>query len=153
VKIMPTNRPRPPRTVKHPDMAAQLRALEAINLRNAGMSLDEVAARCGYSDRGAAFHAIEREAGRMSDHETAKRRRMEDMRLDEYLQVYHPKALKGDGWSLDRCLNIMALRAKYWGLFMDRGEQAALMPYQKRIVLEDGPPLLNGPSVDGEVAS
>ena len=53
--------------VAHPDQAAQLRALKAIELRNAGHTLDEVAHLCGYGDRGACFHAIEREAGRMND--------------------------------------------------------------------------------------
>ncbi len=144
--------------VAHPDQAAQLRALKAIELRNAGHTLDEVARLCGYGDRGTAFHAIEREAGRMQDHETVKRRRMEDMRLDQLIQVYLPRALKGDGWSADRVLKFMERRARMFGLDMDRSEALQAMPYQKRIVLEDGPLQLPVPggtvdaAGDGQVA-
>jgi hypothetical protein len=144
--------------VVHPDQMAQLRALEAIKWRNAGMTLAEVAARCGYSDSGACFHAIEREAGRMKDHETAKHRRMQAMILDQLMAVYLPRALKGDGWSADRVLKLMERRARMFALDMDRRDELAQMPYQKRIVLEDGPLQLPGPggtvdaAGDGQVA-
>jgi hypothetical protein len=145
--------------VKHPDHAAQLRALKAIELRNAGHTLDEVARLVGYADRSTAFYAIEREAGRMQDHDTTKRRRIEDMRLDQLIQVYLPRALKGDGWSADRVLKFMERRARMFGLDMDRSEALQAMPYQKRIVLEDGPLQLPVPggtvdaAGDGQVAS
>ena len=77
---------------------------------------------------------------------------MQAMILDQLMGVYLPRALKGDGWSADRVLKFMERRARMYGLDMDRGEALQAMPYQKRIILEDAPPLLNGPTIDGQVA-
>jgi hypothetical protein len=124
---------------KHPlDMAAKQRAVRAMQLREEGMTYDTIAGELGFSGRSAVYNAIDRELDRMAQHSVENLRKSEGSRLDRLDAIAIPKALKGDLWALDRVLNIQARRAKLYGLDMDRGELLAAMPYQKRIILDDG---------------
>jgi hypothetical protein len=130
------------------DLAAKQRAERAMELRDEGTTLEEIARILGYASRGAAHNAIDRELDRMIEHTAKNLRKRENRRLDRIEAVVIPIALSGDPskslWAVDRVLTIQARRAKLNGLDLDREEIMAAMPYQKRIVLEDSPaqPLL-----------
>lgn len=92
----------------------------------------------GYSSKGAAFHAVQRELQRTLQPLAEEYRTLEVLRLDSLLSVYYPKAMDGDGWSMDRCLRLMERRAALLGLDHTDGSAASLtVPRGKRIVIED----------------
>jgi hypothetical protein len=126
------------------DIAAALRANQAMQLIIAGNTYDEAARQCGYSGRPACFTAVQRELKLQVQPASDELRRLEILRLDQMLVPFLAKALTGDEFAADRVLGIMARRAKLLGLDITRDELMAAMPYQKRIVLEDSPaqPLL-----------
>lgn len=131
--------PKAQRIKKTPDLAARQRALYALDLRAQGLTLREIAPLAGYSSTGAVYNALDRELGRMVDHNAEKLRKLEAERLDKMLGVAFPKAMQGNLWALDRVLAIAQRRAKLFGLDVGNDEILAAMPYQKRIVLEDQP--------------
>ena len=98
------------------DAAAALRAVQALNLRKLGMTYEQIAQQCGYGSRGAAYHAVQRELARTLQEPADELRKLEAQRLDDLYRAMIPKALKGDGWSVDRCLRIMERRAALLGL-------------------------------------
>ena len=98
------------------DAAAALRAAQALNLRKLGMTYDNIARECGYNNRGTAYNAVQRELQRTLQEAADDLRMLEAQRLDDLYRAMIPKALKGDGWSVDRCLRIMERRAALLGL-------------------------------------
>ncbi|HET9111673.1 MAG TPA: hypothetical protein VFN78_12670 [Ktedonobacterales bacterium] len=98
------------------DAAAALRAAQAMNLRKLGMTYDAIAQQCGYTNRGTAYNAVQRELQRTLQEAADDLRMLEAQRLDDLYRAMIPKALKGDGWSVDRCLRIMERRAALLGL-------------------------------------
>lgn len=99
------------------DVNAAIRARQALALRLAGATYEQIARTCGYAGgKASAYKAVQRELARYRAPEIAEALELELMRLDAYLTVYHPKALAGDGWSLDRCLRISERRAKLLGM-------------------------------------
>lgn len=100
------------------DVNATMRVKLALELHLAGHRWDDIAAQAGYGSRGAAYNAVKRELNRQVEQPTAEARAAEIARLDLYLTVYHPKAMQGDGWSLDRCLRISERRGRLLGLDM-----------------------------------
>lgn len=98
------------------DTAAALRAAQALNLRKLGATYEQIAQQVGYSDRGAAHRAVQRELQRTLQEAADDLRTLEAQRLDDLYRAMIPKALKGDGWSVDRCLRIMERRAALLGL-------------------------------------
>lgn len=50
--------------VKHRDVNAAQRVIMALDLLNKRLSYDEIASKCGYASRGAAYNAIQRELKR-----------------------------------------------------------------------------------------
>jgi hypothetical protein len=99
-----------------PDVNAAMRAAKALTMRQLGYTYDRIAEQCGYTNRGAAFHAVQRELKRTIGPVAEEVRDLELTRLDQLLTVYYAKALHGDGWSLDRVLRIMERRAAFLGL-------------------------------------
>lgn len=98
------------------NIAAAVNALKALQMRQLGHTYDRIAEQCGYSNRGAAFHAVQRELKRTITPVAEDVRCLELTRLDQLLTVFYAKALKGDGWSMDRVLRIMERRASFLGL-------------------------------------
>lgn len=98
------------------DAAAALRAAQALNLRKLGATYETVARECGYTNRGTAYNAVQRELQRTLQEAADDLRTLEAQRLDDLYRAMIPKALKGDGWSVDRCLRIMERRAALLGL-------------------------------------
>jgi hypothetical protein len=101
---------------KQQQLDASVKALKALQLRKLGYTYDKITEVCGYSNRGAAFHAVHRELKRTIAPVAEDVRELELARLDDLLTVYFSKAMKGDGWSMDRVLRIMERRAAFLGL-------------------------------------
>lgn len=98
------------------DVNAAVRAGKALSMRQLGYTYARIAEQCGYKDRGAAFHAVQRELKRTITPVAEDVRELELTRLDQLLTVFYAKALKGDGWAMDRVLRIMERRTAYLGL-------------------------------------
>lgn len=107
---------RTPDTRPARDINAGLRAAQALNLRKLGLTYDAIAQQVGYGSRGAAYTAVQRELARTLQEPADELRKLEAQRLDDLYRAMIPKALKGDGWSVDRCLRIMERRAALLGL-------------------------------------
>jgi hypothetical protein len=93
-----------------------VRVKNALSLYLLGHNWDTIAESCGYSHRGHAFEAVQRELQRTLKPAAEEVRTAEILRLDGLLSVFYPKAAAGDGWSCDRVLRIMERRALYLGL-------------------------------------
>lgn len=104
---------KPPR---RPDAAAAQRALLALELRLQGKTYEQIAAACGYRSRSGAYDAVQRELQRTLQEPAENMRTLEVRRLDRLYEAMEAKALKGDTWSVDRCLKIMERRALLLGL-------------------------------------
>lgn len=111
------------------DVNAAARVKIALDLALAGNDWDAVARGAGYPSRGTAFKAVQRELQRTLRPACEDYRSLELRRLDALLTVYWPKAMSGDGWSMDRVLHLMERRAAYLGLDMarDANQQQAQM--------------------------
>lgn len=111
---------RPPRGAASPTSPLRLKALErqrqALALRMAGASFDEIAESLGYADRGGAHKAI------MAAIESTLRepaegvRELELKRLDRLLMAAWKAATAGDLQAIAVCLQIMKRRADFEGL-------------------------------------
>jgi predicted transcriptional regulator len=114
------------------DVNAALRAREAMDLRKLGATYQQIADKCGYADRGAAHHAVQRELGRTIQDSADDLRIIENERLDDLYRAMVARAIKGDEkstWYVDRCLAIMERRARLWGLDAPtRAEQPVAAP-------------------------
>lgn len=92
------------------------RTLEALKLRQAGYTYDEIAARTGYKSKGAAFKAVSRGL-KITLREPANQvRELEIGRLDAMIKALWPNAERGNLGAVDRVLKIMERRAKLLGL-------------------------------------
>lgn len=98
------------------DVNAAVRAITALDLAIAGHDYEHIAAAAGYGSRGAAYKAIQRELQRRIDPRVDTLRSLHLARLARLRTVYYPKAMGGDGWSMDRVLKIDEREALLMGL-------------------------------------
>ena len=98
------------------DVNAAVRVRDALQMRQLGYTYERIAQQCGYGSRAAAFNAVQRELKRQLGPVAEDVRELELSRLDQLLTVFYAKAMKGDGWSLDRVLRIMERRSAFLGL-------------------------------------
>src|SRR3979409_404181 len=94
------------------DINAAERARLALQLRKQGYTLDEIAEQCGFQDKSGAHRAIKRGLESVPVAEALELRTLETLRLDEMLKALYPKALKGDGWSIDRVIALSKRRSE-----------------------------------------
>jgi len=125
------------------DINAVERARLAIQLRKQGLTLDDIAAQCGYSDRSGAHRAITRALERAVMEEANELRTLELMRLDEMFAecyaLFMDRENKGRLFALDRLLAISKARRELSGLDKRIDEQASQQNYVKRIILTHDP--------------
>lgn len=128
-RTMPRRKPRTLGVEPSRDVNAGARAAMALQLALEGHTYDEIARRVGYASKSGAFGAVQRELKRMLRHPAEELRQLEVARLDGLLTVYLPKAMSGDGWSMDRVLRIMERRDALLGLAIrpDQAQQQAQM--------------------------
>lgn len=97
-------------------IASREKAQEALRLRRMGVPYPDIARRAGYADRRGAQRAVYRELEAQGADDAHEVRKMEVERLDFLLMAMWNKAMRGDGWSVDRVLRIMERRSRLLGL-------------------------------------
>jgi len=103
---------------------------QALELRRAGATYDEIAQAIGYATAQGAYLAYNRALKRaLLEAGADEVREMELDRLDRLQRAYWPKALGGDGKAADRVLKIMEHRAKYLGLYQPTKVQMESVVY------------------------
>jgi hypothetical protein len=111
---------RTPRGAASPTSPQRLKALDkqrqALALRMAGASFDEIAESLGYADRGGAFKAVMAALQSTLPEPAAQVRELELKRLDRLWLAVWDGATKGDLQAVDACLRIMKRRADFEGL-------------------------------------
>lgn len=123
--------------VQRRDVNAANRAVAALDLAIAGHDWDSIAKQAGYASRGSAYNAVQRELERRIDSRVDALRTLALARIMRLRTIYFPKALDGDGWSMDRCLRLDEREAALMGLDARPDVAAAAMLYTKRIILEE----------------
>jgi hypothetical protein len=93
------------------------KAKQAAKLRTMRVSWDTIAERVGYSSRGAAYNAVQREIKRIPREAVNELRNVELESLDSLEQGAMRLALAGNLGAIDRVLRIKELRGKYTGVF------------------------------------
>src|SRR5664280_2358724 len=88
---------------------------EALSLRSVGLSYREVAAQLGV-DTSTAYRRCQRALGEIPREVADEYRALENLRLEDLFRVAFEKALEGSLAAVDRCLAIMARRARLNGL-------------------------------------
>lgn len=92
------------------------RRAQALELRRAGVSWQDIANRLGYKSRSAACQDVRRAMEDIVRVPAQQHIAEEVDRLDAMLQGLWPSARKGGVQSIDRVLKIMDRRARYLGL-------------------------------------
>jgi len=123
---MPRRKPKTPGVKPSPDVEAAARALAALDLAIAGNDWQTVADQAGYASRGAAYNAVQRELKRRIDCRVDALRTLQLARLGRLRTVYYPKAMGGDGWSMDRVLRLDEREIALMGLDAVRDAAPAL---------------------------
>src|SRR5579862_738253 len=114
-KLAGRNAPLSPRRLNVAD-----KRRKALELRKAGASFESIAQELGFANKGGAYKAVMAALDNTAREPAHQVRKLELERLDRlYLSVW-PPALKGDGKSLDRCLQISRQRASLEGLNIDK---------------------------------
>ena len=115
---------------RNPDPEVAEKERQALELRRAGATYDEIARAIGYATPQGAYLAYGRALKRsliVAGAEEA--REMELDRLDRLQRTWWPKALSGDEKATDRVLKIMEHRAKYLGLYAPTKMQVEAVVY------------------------
>lgn len=97
-------------------LRAAERQKQAMQLRLAGASYDDIAARLGFAGRGGAWRAVMSALKQTLQEPADELRKMELERLDRLLLGVWGQAAKGNQGAIDRALKIMERRAKLLGL-------------------------------------
>ena len=97
-------------------LAAALRQIEALKMRAAGHSYEEIRARLGYRTRSGAYASVMAGLHKERVEPADETRVLELERLDRLLNAIWDKATGGDLEAVDRALKIMERRAKFMGL-------------------------------------
>jgi hypothetical protein len=112
------------------------RAIQALELRKAGISYEMIAQRLGYANRTSAYRAVSTVLDNSEKEASSDLREMELRRLDDLFLSIYKKARDGDYAAIDRCLKIMERRAKIAGLDAPEKAQSDVRQVIK-VVYED----------------
>jgi hypothetical protein len=111
---------RPPRGAASPTSPRRLQALEkqrqAVTMRIAGASFDDIAEALGYASRAGAHKAIMTAIQSTLPEPVEAVRQLELNRLDRLWLAVWPAALQGNPQAVEACLKIMKRRAEFEGL-------------------------------------
>lgn len=97
-------------------MEAKKRAIDAMTLRKAGATYQEIADKLGFKHPAAAQKAVERELKATVVEAVDDLRLIEGERLDRLLRAVWGPAVQGGLQAVDRVLKIMERRAKLFGI-------------------------------------
>lgn len=92
----------------------------ALSLRKQGLTLEEIALRCGYKDKSGAYYAIKRYLDSLPVEDAVELRKLEVTRLDALLTECWDLAMNKDNrarlFAIDRILAISERRARLLGM-------------------------------------
>lgn len=89
---------------------------QAIELRKAGATYDQIARKVGYSNRGSACRAVQKALEKITEEPALELRALVSERLDTMLLGVWQQARSGHLGAIDRALKIEERRAKLFGL-------------------------------------
>ena len=89
---------------------------QALELRKAGASYDEIARKIGYRSKSGAYKAVTSALNKMLKEPAEELRTLEMARLDRLLVGVWGAAVQGNQGAIDRVLRILERRAKLLGL-------------------------------------
>jgi len=92
------------------------RQRQALELRRAGLTFQQIATRLGYAHAAGAYHAVQRGLKVTLQEPADELRTLECARLDALQEKVWSKAIAGDARSVDRVLAIMKRRSRLLGL-------------------------------------
>lgn len=92
------------------------RRAEALELRRAGLTFQDIADRLGYKHRSAAHKDVQRALEKLIFEPAQDVLALELSRLDALTQTLWAQARRGDLQAIDRIVKLMNRRAKYLGL-------------------------------------
>ena len=121
------------------DITAAQRVQDALKLRLAKATYEEIAEQCGYGSRASAYNAVQREMERRISSRVDEIRLEETMLLDALQGTLVPLALAGDLGAVDRMLAVMARRAKLHCLDQPSLDAVDYTAYSKTIILTHEP--------------
>lgn len=102
------------------------RDTEAVRLRRAGHTFDEIATACGYADKGRAHHAV---TALLRAYPREDVELLRDITFDRYEQLIRglwARAAGGDVWAVDRVSRLLDQQARLCGL--NRPEKIQITP-------------------------
>lgn len=111
-----TDEPGATQRVQRRDVNAAARVVTALDLAIAGHDWETIAHQSGFGNRGTAYKAVQRELERRIDERVDALRALQLARLGRLRTVYYPKAMAGDGWSMDRVLRLDERESALMGL-------------------------------------
>lgn len=97
------------------------RAHQAVQLRRSGLMWDEIAERCGYSNRGSAYNAAKKFMHDYPREDAEALRDMETDRIDQVQTALWPRVLSGDPRAVEVWTKLSERRSKLMG--MDKPER------------------------------
>ena len=103
-------------TQNKPDAGERDRAQRAVALRIEGRAYAAIAEELGWRDESGARHAVDRLLSRIEHESITELRTVEGRRLDKLQEAVWTAALRGETDSVKTALQIMARRAKLYGL-------------------------------------
>jgi hypothetical protein len=107
----PSNNPTGRKTV-----AAAEKRRQAVELRKAGATFEEIAQAVGYGSKGAAYRAVETELRNAVREPVRELIELETARLDLMLRALWPSVARGQLGAIDRALRVAERRARLLGL-------------------------------------
>jgi hypothetical protein len=113
------------------------RQLKALELRKGGVSYEEIARVLGYKNKAGPFYAVKRALERVKAEPAKELIVLECERLDSLFWAIYPMAKRGSLGAVDRCLSIMARRARLLGL--DAPEKQDITGVLEIVVVREQP--------------
>ena len=131
------------------------RRKQALELRRAGLTYDEIAATVGYTNKSAACKAVKAAIADITRESAQELLSLELERLDDMQAGLYKGARSGDPAAVDRVLKIIDQRARFLGLYDRKTDdttaevRAALIGFKEALGLKFGPDDTYGQVIDG----
>lgn len=90
---------------------------QALDLRRAGWSFEDIAEEVGYTNKGSAYRAVKQAIADITRESANELLELELARLDDLMAGAYEAARNGDLFAIDRVLKIIDQRAKFLGLY------------------------------------
>lgn len=114
-RVASNNQPKPPRTAKR-NLVALEKQRQVFELRQTGMSYEEIARRVGFAHAGTAYKTMQRAIRNYVAEPGEEVLKLELARLDQLFEANFTWAALGDLRAAEMCLKIMDRRARFLGL-------------------------------------